>query len=182
MAISETLRKVVLNPRVLFPIALAIGGIGGYFINTQNRENEFGVRVPAVCGLSGTIPLPKLPEELNSKTDITVIIHGKSIKVDPKGNFSGQFHIGPERRPFFVANVDGGKQPDRIYVDYEDGVFNYYIECVEQPTPTPTPEKPATPTPLSSKHDRLTAYQRGFNRTKPAGRGGRGGTIFRRRG
>ena len=167
-------------------IGLLFGHNIGYNRGQQEaRDTMIGVEVPegAVCGLMGTIHLPKLPKQSNPETDQTdmnVTIYGETIKVDPKGNLFGNFHIGPDRRPFLLVDADReGKRNDRIQVDHENGVLKYKIECVKEPTPTPTPKEPATPTPLSSQHDRLIAYRGGFNGTKPAGRGGK---IFRGRG
>ena len=167
-------------------IGLLFGHNIGYNRGQQEaRDTMIGVEVPegAVCGLMGTIHLPKLPKQSNPETDQTdmnVTIYGETIKVDPKGNLFGNFHIGPDRRPFLLVDADReGKRNDRIQVDHKNGVLKYKIECVKEPTPTPTPKEPATPTPLSSQHDRLIAYRGGFNGTKPAGREGK---IFRGRG
>jgi len=187
MANSEILRER-LSSDALFPIAVGfilIGTVATPILLAYNagqeeaREKTFGLRFEGedLCGARGSIHLPKLRKQLNP---VTVIVNGKTFEVDPtKGILSGQFSLD-KGVPFLPVDVDGKGKLDRIYVNYEDGgVVNYEIECVNEPTPNP--EKPATPTSLSSQHDRLIAYRGGFNGTKPAGRERRGGTIFNRR-
>jgi hypothetical protein len=190
MAISETLTKALLDPRVFWPLVFGIGGgvIGGvigYNIGTPEGE-FFGVRVietTPICGLSGVILPPRSSITGKQVDPITIMIGNEPIQMSG-GTLYGQFKLD-SNGPFIKANVDGGEKPDdNIYVSYkEDGGIYYTIKCKEQPPLTPTPKPPATPTPqffnLNNSHDRLTAYQRGFNGTKPAGKGG---TIFSRRG
>jgi len=162
-------------------VALAAGHFIGYDAGQQaERKGTFGLKIPDVCGAEGSIRLP----ELQNNTDITVVMYDRHFKLGPNG-LSGEFGVGPDGEIFFPVNADGEEGPnpynDEVRFSLEEGEIKYRVKCEKQPTPTPTPtpKEPATPTPLSSQHDRLTAYHRGFNGTKPAGRGG---TIFRRRG
>jgi len=154
MANPEILRERVSDLKGFIPVALLatalVLGVGipvasAYHAGREEaRKKTFGLQVEGedVCGARGRIHLPELREQLNP---ITVIIHGETIEVDPtKGILSGQFSLD-KGDPFLPADVDGERKPnDRIRVNYKDGVVNYEIECVKEPTQTP--EKPATPT------------------------------------
>jgi hypothetical protein len=92
------------------------------------------------------------------------------------------YDVPPSKRS--IGNIDGKHLDVELLGDTDgNGRQDIRFKSVCPVPATPIPQPKGTPTPqsleLNNSHDRLTAYQRGFNGTKPAGRGG---TIFRRGG